>query len=117
MSDIIKIIKCTAACFGNMYIHIQMRVKPCVYRYERWQYSKKRATQTAFHEAMLFNPCAMNCGKVLKTTSCNISLFCVTIKNDGKTHNRNKMLNQKSYKTDFTITKIKMFFFSFLNCS
>ena len=46
-----------------------------VYRYERWQYSKKRATQTAFHEAMLFNPLAMNCGKALKTTSCNISLF------------------------------------------
>ena len=29
MSEIIKIIKCTAACFGNMYILIQMRVKPC----------------------------------------------------------------------------------------
>ena len=83
----------------------------CVYRYERWQYSKKRATQTTFHEAMLFNPRPMNCGKALKTTSCNISLFR-TIKNDGKTYNRNKMWNQKSYKTDFTITEIKMFFFS-----
>jgi len=85
-------------------------IEGSVYRYERWQYSKKRATQTALRETMLFNPPAMNCGQALKTTSYNISFF-LNNKNDGKTCNRNKMLKQKSYKTDFTMTKIKMFFF------
>ena len=37
MSDIIKIIKRTAACFGNMYIHIQMRVKPCAQITDWWR--------------------------------------------------------------------------------
>ena len=62
---------------------------------------------------MLLMPAPKDSGKAIKTTSCNVSLFAITIKDKERTSNRNKMLNQNDTKLT-EHEKLKPFFLTFL---